>query len=104
MPKETPHRRAITRRGLVAGAAGAAAGTLAIATDPASAQRCPATPPARSKGPSVWLDLDQQDLDDAYDQSVYAFNAKTIDERRVYNNEIARSILGNPLREAYGPT
>ena len=24
--------------------------------------------PARAKGPIVWLDMDQQQLDDAYDQ------------------------------------
>ena len=34
-----------------------------------------ATPPTpRQKGPRVWLDLDQQELDDAYDQSKYAAN------------------------------
>ena len=43
----------------------------------AAAQRCPETPPPRIKGPPVWLDLDQQELDDAYDQSVYAFNTAT---------------------------
>jgi len=50
---------------------------------------------------STWT---QQDIDEAYDQSVYAFNAKNIDERRAYNNEIARTVLGDPQREAYGPT
>ena len=44
--------------------------------------------------------MDQQDIDEAYDQSVYAFNAKNIDERRAYNNEIARTVLGDPQREA----
>ena len=29
---------------------------------------------ARTKGPKVWLDMDQQELDDAYDQIVYAPN------------------------------
>ena len=29
---------------------------------------------ARAKGPLVWLDMDQKELDDAYDQSVYAPN------------------------------
>ena len=52
------------------------------------AQRCPAVPPARSKGPAVWLEMDQQDIDEAYDNDVYAFNAKTINDRRVYNNQI----------------
>ena len=30
--------------------------------------------PARTKGSLVWLDMDQQELDDAYDQAVYAPN------------------------------
>jgi arylformamidase len=91
----------LTRRGLVAGAA---AGTLALASDPASAQRCPAAPPVRAKGPPVWLDLDQQDLDDAYDQEVYAFNSRNIAERHAANNEKALAVIGKPERVAYGPT
>ena len=89
----------ITRRVLVAGAAGAAA---ALASEPASAQRCPAVPPSREKGPLVWLDLDQHELDDAYDQSVYAFNAKNISERREANNQRVLAIIGKPDRVAYG--
>jgi hypothetical protein len=42
----------VTRRTVVAGAA---AGTLALASDPALAQRLPAPSP-RAKGPLVWLD------------------------------------------------
>ena len=30
---------------------------------------------ARVRGPLVWLDMDQKELDDAYDQSVYAPNS-----------------------------
>jgi arylformamidase len=89
----------LSRRALVAGAA---AGALALTGQPASAQRCPAPP--RAKGPLVWLDLDQQELDDAYDQSVYAFNQGNIAERRRANSELARSILGPPQRVAYGAT
>ena len=33
-----------------------------------------ATATARAKGPIVWLNMDQQELDDAYDQIVYAPN------------------------------
>ena len=100
MRKSAPGSSTITRRKLVAAAA---AGTLAIAAEPASAQRCPATPPARTKGPPVWLDLDQQDLDDAYEQSVYAFNAENIRERRDANNEKVLTIIGKPQRVGYGP-
>jgi arylformamidase len=88
----------ISRRAMLAGAA---AGALALASDPAAAQRCPEPP--RTKGPLVWLDLDQRELDDAYDQSVYAFNAKNIEERRAANNEQALSAIGRPERVAYGP-
>jgi arylformamidase len=89
-----------TRRSLLVGAA---AGALALTAEPARAQRCPPAP-QRTRGPLVWLDLDQQELDDAYDQSVYAFNQDTIAERRRANSDVARAILGPPQRVAYGPT
>jgi arylformamidase len=92
--------RKLTRRRLLAGGA---AGAVALASDPVAAQRCPVTPPARPKGSPVWLDLDQRDLDDAYDQEVYAFNAKNIAERRAANNETALAAIGKPDRVAYGP-
>ena len=91
----------LTRRRLVAGGAAAA---VALANDPAAAQRCPAIPPDHPKGAPVWLDLDQQDLDEAYDQNVYAFNFKNIAERRAANNETALAMIGRPERVAYGPT
>jgi arylformamidase len=94
-------RNKITRRALVAGAA---AGTVAIATDPASAQRCPANPPARTKGPAIWLDYDQQDMNEMYDQGVYAFNQRFTLDRSDANNKIATAIIGKAERFAYGPT
>jgi len=36
------------------------------------------TPAVRAKGPPVWLDMDQKELDDAYDQFVYAPNARQV--------------------------
>ena len=90
--------RKITRRTLVAGAA---AGTMALASAPASAQRCPPVGP-RTKGPAVFRDLDQLDIDEGYDNDVYAFNSKTIGERRVFNNRIALSVIGKPERVKYG--
>jgi arylformamidase len=59
---------------------------------------------ARAKGPPVFLDMDQQALDDAYDQEVYAPNRALIVERRKAASERARAILGHPKRAAYGPT
>jgi arylformamidase len=91
----------LTRRGLFASAA--AAGGLVMAAGPAPAQRCPETPAPRVKGPPVWLELDQQDLDDAYDQSVYAFNGRNISERVAARTKTALEVLGPPQRVAYGP-
>ncbi len=59
---------------------------------------------ARVKGPIVWLDMDQQELDDAYDQIVYAPNRDQIGKRRLANSAAARARLDEPLRLAYGPT
>ena len=47
--------------------------------------------------------MDQQDIDEAYDNNVYAFNSRNILERQAANNEIARSVIGEPIRVAYGP-
>jgi arylformamidase len=58
--------------------------------------------PQPMKGPRVWLDMDQQQLDAAYDQSKYASNQAQIQERRAVNSARARARLGEPLRLAYG--
>jgi len=58
----------------------------------------------RSKGPLVWLDMDQQALDDAYDQAVYAPNAPQLHKRRQDKCKEVRARLGEPRRVAYGPT
>ncbi len=58
----------------------------------------------RVKGPPVWLDMDQRELDDAYDQEVYAPNLDQMRRRRVSLSEEARVRLGAPKRVAYGPT
>src|SRR6516225_5363552 len=63
-----------------------------------------ATATAKIKGPIVWLDMDQQELDDAYDQIVYAPNRDQIGKRRLANSALALQRLGKPLRFAYGPT
>src|ERR1044072_6124700 len=56
----------------------------------------------RTKGPRVWLDMDQAELDDAYDQSVYAPNRRHISAHNGTNGELARQRLGPPRRLAYG--
>ena len=54
--------------------------------------------------PKVWLDMDQQQLDDAYDQIVYAPNRDQVAKRRIANSARALAVLGKPQRVAYGPT
>src|SRR3984893_4527041 len=60
--------------------------------------------PSRAKGPLVWLDMDQQELDDAYDQIVYAPNRDQVGKRRIANSERARAVIGAPQRVGYGPS
>jgi len=50
----------------------------------------------------VFLDYDQQALDDAYDQAVYAPNRDQVLARLAATSAIARERLGEPLRMAYG--
>jgi arylformamidase len=88
--EDSTTRRTILAAGAVA--AGAAASSVALAQQP------------RAKGPRVWLDMDQQELDDAYDQIVYAPNRDQVGKRRIANSDKARALIGDPERVAYGPT
>ena len=63
----------------------------------------PEQQPPRVKGPRVWLDMDQKELDDAYDQSVWAPNQAHVSKRRALWSESIRTRL-KPDRIAYGPT
>lgn len=80
-----------------------AAGAMMAAAGSVLAQQSPAQS-RRVKGPRVWLDLDQKELDDAYDQSVYAPNQPLVTGRYATSSEVTRSRLGLPQRFAYGPT
>ena len=57
-----------------------------------------------TKGPLVWLDMDQKALDDAYDQVVWAANREHIAERRRLASERTIARNGAPERASYGPT
>jgi arylformamidase len=59
--------------------------------------------PPRVKGPRVWLDMDQKELDDAYDQSVWAPNQQHVSKRRALWSESIRARLKSE-RFSYGPT
>ncbi len=82
----------LTRRTVLASTAAMAGGT-------ALAQN---VTPARIKGPLVWLDMDQKELDDAYDQAVYAPNRDVVLKRCFRNSGLVRERLGAPQRFAYG--
>jgi arylformamidase len=76
----------------------------ALAVTPALAEGCLIGPAPHEKGPKVWMDLDQVELDAAYDQSVYAPLIGQILKRYASRSEETRARLGAPKRFAYGPT
>jgi arylformamidase len=92
-----PRRKQITRRMVLSSAA-----TMAVA--PALAEECRVGPPPHEKGPLVFMDYDQVELDAAYDQSFYAPLAGQIWKRLAAASEAVRGRLGQPLRRSYGPT
>lgn len=57
----------------------------------------------RVKGPRVWLDMDQKELDDAYDQSVWAPNQSHVSKRRTAWSEAIHARVKCD-RVAYGAT
>jgi arylformamidase len=60
-----------------------------------------ATPP-RAKGPLVFLDYDQAELDAAYDQAAYEANLEQMRKRWAGNSARTRARIGEPMRRAYG--
>jgi arylformamidase len=57
---------------------------------------------ARPKGPRVFLDYDQTELDAAYDQAAYEANIEQMRKRWVSNSARTRARIGDPQRRAYG--
>jgi arylformamidase len=82
--------------------AGISAGIAAAGSSAAFAQQSPTA--SSEKGPLVWLNMDQRELDDAYDQSKYAPNLQQIVKRYESNSNAMRARLGEPKRFNYGPT
>ena len=96
----------IHRRALLRGALAGGAGALAI---DAQAQEikppeCKLGAPPHAKGPRVWMDMDQVEIDAAYDQYFYAPLGNMITKRVAAQSEAVRARLGQPLRLAYGPS
>ena len=95
-------RNEVTRRTVLG--AGVASAVLATAGLALAQQSAPAQQAPLLKGPPVWLDMDQAELDAAYDQSKYAPNLAQITARYATNSEALRARLGAPRRFAYGDT
>jgi arylformamidase len=92
-----PHSQPITRRTMLV-AAGAAA------TSPALAAECPLGPAPHPKGPLVFMNYDQVELDAAYNNSTYEPLMGQVSRRIDSISEVTRARLGEPQRMAYGPS
>jgi arylformamidase len=92
----------MTRRIAIGAVAASAAGLTASAK--AADNGCRVGPPPHAKGPLVFMDYDQVELDAAYDQRSYAPMADQINARFTSNSAATRARLGDPDRRAYGPT
>jgi len=96
--RDTTFDERLNRRAVLTGTAAA----LTMPAWPAGAQQgAPAAAP-REKGPLVWMNMDQKELDDAYDQIKYAPNLPQIVKRYATNSEQVRGRIGAPKRLAYG--
>jgi len=78
------------------------AGTSALAGPLRAQQRI--GPPVHQRGPSIFLEYDQVELDAAYDQAVYAPNMQQVQARYAVNSDLARTRIGAPTRVSYGPS
>jgi arylformamidase len=87
----------ISRRTMLGAAA-------ALAASPALAEECRLGPPPHHKGPLVFMDYDQVELDASYDQLAYEPLLRQVSQRMASNSEAVRARLGAPQRVAYGPS
>ena len=78
--------------------------TAATVAAPALAEECRFEPPPHQKGPLVFLNYDQIELDAAYENSVYEPNIGQIVRRLASQSDAVRSRIGEPQRVAYGTT
>jgi arylformamidase len=85
-------------------AAGISGAAAAFSATSARAENCPLGPPPHTEGPHVWMNMDQTELDAAYDQSFYAPLLRQILKRYTSSSELVRARLGDPKRMNYGPT
>jgi arylformamidase len=97
MQKPSGGQQRITRRATIGTLIGAAA-------TPAMAEECRFGVPPHERGPRVWLDSDQVELDGAYEQTPYAPCFAQIIKRWASNSDAVRARIGLPRRLSYGPT
>ena len=84
------HSKLISRRAMLAT-------TVAMAATPALAEGCQVGPPQHHKGPLVFLDYDQLELDASYDQVYYEPLIRKVSDRLASNSESMRSRIGTPM-------
>jgi arylformamidase len=89
--------RQISRRTMLGTAA-------AMAATPAYAEGCQVGAPQHHKGPPVFMDYDQIELDASYDQVTYEPLIAQTSQRLGSNSEAVRARIGAPQRVAYGPS
>jgi hypothetical protein len=78
--------------------------TATMVTTAAFAEGCPVGPPQHHKGPLVFMDYDQLELDASYDQVYYEPLIARVRQRLDSNSDATRARIGAPQRAAYGPT
>lgn len=86
----------LTRRAALAAGAGL------LATPALGQPACVMGLPGHVKGPPVWRDLDQQELDAAYDQEFYQPHTEVVNARLYQQSFDLRLRRGYPERVAYG--
>jgi arylformamidase len=94
---KAPHPSRISRRAMLGAAA-------AMAASPALAEECRIGPPPHPKGPLVFMDYDQVELDASYDQVRYEPMIARVAQRLASTSEAVRARIGAPQRVAYGPS
>ncbi len=94
------------RRSLMCGALAAAALAAVgpLRAQPRMQSHLPRGVAPKPKGPLVFLDYDQEEIDYAYDQAPWAPNRDEIERRNEQKSSAAIARLGPPKRVAYGPT
>jgi hypothetical protein len=94
---KTPYHGPISRRSMLGAAA-------ALAASPALAEECRVGPSPHHKGPLVFMDYDQVELDASYDQVQYEPMIARVSQRLASSSEAVRARIGAPQRVAYGPS